>query len=232
MTPTFAFVREHVRAPLTLTMLIALPALFVVMAASVLGEFADVLGGSLLADAASSLGAGWSAAFIAGALGYFQVASSREADQRLALAGLGPTRIALSRIGASLILAIVAAGAAMIALALETGIAHPFHAAAAITGFAVIYLGVGTVIGALIASPLEGSLAVAFVFIFDVFSGPGMTEGDGSPLSISRSAADVLISAAIGGQSSTGDWLELGAWVVGAIAVAVGVFVLSARSRL
>ena len=232
MSPTVAFAREHLRAPLILVLLVALPAIFVVLAAGVLGEFADALGGSLLGDAASALGAGWSAAFMTGALGYFQAASSRGADRRLALSGLGVRRVATARIGASLILALIAAAAAYGALALETGIAHPWHAAAAILGFAFIYLGVGTLIGALIPSPLEGSLAVAFIFILDVFSGPGMTEGEGSPVSISRSAADVLIDAAIGNGSPARDWLELGLWVVGALALAFGVFMYSARSRL
>jgi hypothetical protein len=226
-----AFTREHLRTPLVLVLLVALPAVFVLLAASVLGEFADVLGGALVADAASALGAGWSAAFITGALGYFQAASSRGADRRLALAGFGVTRVAWARIGASLVLALVASAAAYVALALDTGIAHPWHAAAAIVGFALIYLGVGTLVGALVPSPLEGSLLVAFIFILDVFSGPGMTEGEGSPVSISRSAADVLIAAAIGGGSPARDWLELGLWVGGALVLAFTVFVYAARSR-
>ena len=232
MTAALTFAREHLRAPLTLVLLIALPAAFVVMASSVLGEFADALGGSLMADAASSLGAGWSAAFIAGSLGFFQAASSRGADRRLALSGLGVARVAAARIGASLLLAAVAAAAAFAALAAETGVAHPWHAAAAILGFAIIYLGVGTVVGALVPSPLEGSLLVAFIFILDVFSGPGMTEGQGSAVSISRSAADVLISAAVGQGSPSADWIELGAWAAGALIVAFAVFVISVRSRL
>jgi hypothetical protein len=105
-------------------------------------------------------------------------------------------------------------------------------AAAAILGFAIIYLGVGTVVGALVPSPLEGSLLVAFIFILDVFSGPGMTEGEGSPVSISHSAADVLISAAVGQGSPTADWIELVLWTVGAMIVALAVFTVSARSRL
>lgn len=227
-----AFAREHLRAPLTLVLLVALPAVFVLLAADVLGEFADALGGSLVADAATSLGAGWSAAFIAGSLGFFQAASSRGADRRLALSGLGPARVAGARIGASLLLAVIAAAAAFAALALDTGINHPWHAVAAILGFALIYLGVGTVIGAVVPSPLEGSLAVAFVFMLDVFSGPGMTEGEGSPVSISRSAADVLIAAAVGEGSPAADWLELGLWIAAALLAAFAVFVLSARSRL
>ena len=101
------FLREHLRARLTLVMLVAIPALFVVASASVLGEFASALGGSVAGDSASALGAGWAAAFLAGALGFFQVASSREADRRLALAGLGAARVAAARISASVILGVL-----------------------------------------------------------------------------------------------------------------------------
>ena len=228
---TAVFLREQLRAPLTLALLVALPFLFVVLAADVLGEFADALGGSLVANAATSLGAGWSAAFIAGTVGFFQISSSREADRRLARAGLGPLRVAAARIGAAVGLAVLAAGAAFGAMAIEIDVVHPWHAAAAILGYALIYVGVGALVGSVVGGELEGSLAVAFIFLLDVFSGPGMTEGDGSPLSISRSAADVLIASAIGEGSPIAEWLELVAWVVGAIGVAAAVFVLSARSR-
>ena len=228
---TVVFVREQLRAPLTLALLVALPFLFVVLAADVLGEFAGALGGSLVGDAATALGAGWSAAFIAGTVGYFQVASSREADRRLAGAGLGALRVAAARIGAAIGLAVLAAAAAYFAMWTQIEVVHPWHAAAAIAGYALIYLGVGALIGCLIKGQLEGSLAVAFIFLLDVFSGPGMTEGDGSPLSISRSAADVLLAAAIGTGSPAADWLELAAWALGALAVAGAGFVFSARSR-
>ena len=50
-----AFTREHLRAPLTLALLIAIPAIFVWASASVLGDFARALGGALAGDAASAL---------------------------------------------------------------------------------------------------------------------------------------------------------------------------------
>ncbi len=111
MTRTVVFAREQLRAPFTLALLVAIPALFVISAAGVLSEFASALGGSLAGDAAAALSAGWAAAFISGALGFFQAASSRGADRRLALAGLGPARVASSRIAASVGLAVVAAAA-------------------------------------------------------------------------------------------------------------------------
>ena len=225
------FTREQLRAPLTIALLVCLPALFVLLAADVLGEFADALGGSLLADAASALGAGWAAAFITGALSFFVASSARGADRRLALAGLGPARVAFSRIASALVLALLAGAAAYMTLALTIGLEHPWHVAAGILGFALIYLGVGALVGALVPAQLEGSLLVAFIFVLDVFSGPGMTEGDGSPVSVSRAAADVVISGAIAQSSPTVDWVELVAWSLGSLAVAFGVFVAVSRRR-
>ncbi len=79
-----SFVREQLRAPLTLVLLVAIPAFFVLIFASVLGEFAEALGGTLASQSATAISAGWAAAFLAGALGFFQVSSSRGADRRLA----------------------------------------------------------------------------------------------------------------------------------------------------
>jgi hypothetical protein len=230
MTRTAVFAREQLRAPFTLVLLVAVPAVFVAASAGVLSDFARALGGELGGDAASALGAGWAAAFIAGTLGFFQAASSRGADRRLVLAGAGPARVAVSRIGASLTLAVVAAGAGFIALELRTGVAHPWHAAIAVLAFALIYLAVGVVIGSLVSDQLAGSLAVAFVFLLDVFSGPGMAE-HAAPYSLSRKAADILISAGLGQGSPGSDWLKLGGVVGVALVLSFCAFAWAARSR-
>lgn len=230
MSRTAAFAREQLRAPFTLALLVAVPAVFVFVSTSVLSDFADALGGELAGDAAAALSAGWAAAFIAGTLGFFQAASSRGADRRLALAGSGPLPVALSRVSASLALAAVAAGAGFAALVVRTGVTHPWHAAAAVLAFALVYVAVGIVIGSLISAPLEGSLAVGFVFLLDVFSGPGMAE-QAAPYSLSRKPADILIAAGLGHGSPTQDWLKLGAVVATALAVSLAAFAWTARSR-
>ena len=114
MTRTVVFAREQLRAPFTLALLVAIPALFVVVG----GRRAQRLRRARSAARSpatrrSRSSAGWAAAFISGALGFFQAASSRGADRRLALAGLGPARVAGSRIAASVALAVVAAAAAL-----------------------------------------------------------------------------------------------------------------------
>jgi hypothetical protein len=116
-------------------------------------------------------------------------------------------------------------------LLVQTGVVHPWHAAAAVLGFAFIYLAIGVLVGSVVAAPLEGSLAVTFVFLLDVFSGPGMA-AHAAPYSVSRKAADILIAAGLGQGSPPSDWIKLTVVVLGALAVALAAFVWSARSRL
>jgi hypothetical protein len=138
--------------------------------------------------------------------------------------------VALSRILSSLVLAVLAAAAGFAALWLRTGIMHPWHAAAAVLAFALIYLAIGVLIGAVVTDQLAGSLAVAFVFLLDVFSGPGMAE-HAAPYSFSRTAGDLLIAAGLGHGSPGSDWLKLAAVVALALCASFAVFIWSARSR-
>ena len=94
-----SFVREQLRAPLTLVLLVAIPAFFVLIFAGVLGEFSKALGGTLAARSATSISAGWAAAFLAGTLGFFQVSSSRgdDDDEGHARAGDGQVHGCLRR---------------------------------------------------------------------------------------------------------------------------------------
>jgi hypothetical protein len=231
MTRTIVFTREQLRAPFTLALLIVVPILFVVAAAGVLSDFASALGGSLAGDAAAALSAGWAAAFLSGTLGFFQAASSRSADRRLALAGLGPARVAASRIAASVGLAVIAAAAALVALVLRVDVAHPWHAAVAVLAFALLYLAIGVLIGSVVTDPLEGSLLVVLVFLLDAFAGPGMGAGSAPLWAVSQKAADLLIAARMGTASADGDWLKAAAVTVGALLAAFLVFAASARRR-
>ena len=229
---TGSFVREHLRTPLTLVLLVAIPAFFVLIFASVLGEFAEALGGTLATRSATAISAGWAAAFLSGTLAFFQVTSSRGADRRLAAAGLGATRVALSRISAALVLGATVSAVAFLTLWLRSGIGHPLHAAVAILAFAAIYIGIGAIVGALVSAPLEGSLLVLVVWTIDAFSGPQMTSGGGAGAFMpTRHAANLLIDAAAGRGSPGSDWIEVAAIALGAVVVALAAFWLAARTR-
>jgi len=233
-TASTYFTREHLRSPLTITLLIALPAIFVVASAAVLSSFARALGGEVAGRAATALGAGWSAAFLAGALGFFQTASSREADYRFARAGFGALRTASARLAAAFSLTLVVTAASLLALWFKQPIPHLWHTAVAILAYAVIYLGIGTAVGVVIKDELAGSLAVVFIFMLDVFSGPGMApepNGFGKLLTPSRYAGELVLRAGAGQGSPPGDWWQAGLSVVLALGVALGVFWLAARRR-
>lgn len=226
-----AFVREHLRAPLTLVLLVAIPVFFVLIFASVLGEFAEALGGSLMAQSATAIGAGWAAAFLSGTLAFFQVSSSRSADRRLAAAGFGPVRVAVARIVAALAIGLTVSLVAWVTLWLRSGIGHPFHAAVAIFTFAAIYIGIGALIGAFVKGQLEGSLLVVLIFSVDAFSGPQMTSNGLVSWTPTRNAADLLIAAGGGQGSPGGDWVGSAVVALGALIVALAAFWLAARSR-
>ncbi|MBA3808094.1 MAG: hypothetical protein H0X28_06850 [Solirubrobacterales bacterium] len=227
-----SFVREHLRTPVTMVMLAAIPVFFVLIFASVLGQFAGALGGTLAGGAASAISAGWAAAFLCGSLAFFQVSSSRGADRRLASAGMGAGRVALARITAAVALGVAVSATAYLTLWARSGIAHPAHAAAAILAFAFIYIGIGALIGAFVSGALEGSLLVVLVFSVDVFSGPAMTSTGGLlAYGPTRDAAKLLIAAGTGQGSPGGEWAAVTATVAAALAAAFGAFWLAARSR-
>jgi len=227
-----SFTREHLRAPLTLALLLVIPVFFVLIFASVLGEFAKALGGTLAEQSATAISAGWAAAFLSGSLAFFQLSSSRGADRRLAAAGFGPVRVASARIAAALVLGITVSIIAFVTLWLRSGVEHPLHALVAIFGFAAIYIGVGALIGALVSSPLEGSLLVVVVFAVDAFSGPQMTSNGGlGSFTPTQDAANLLIAAGGGEGSPAADWLGVSAVTFGALLVALIAFWFVARTR-
>ena len=233
MTATaLQFSREHLRAPLTLVMLVVLPAAFVWLAGDVLSEFAQALGGQELGDRATALGAGWGAAFVCGAIGYFQMSSSREADRRLALAGFGAGRVATSRLLAGLALGVVVSASAYLALWLQAGIAHPWHGLAAIGAFTAVYLALGAIVATLVHDQLSGSLVVAFIFLLDTFSGPGMGNADaGGFTTPSRYAGELLMAAGGGVRSPGSDWIAAALTIVVAVMIAWAAFWRAARER-
>lgn len=228
---TGAFAREHLRAPLTLALLVWIPAFFVLIFASVLDKFAEALGGILDGGAATAISAGWATAFLSGTLAFFQLSSSRGADRRLATAGLGPTRVALARISAALAIGITVSAVAFATLWLRSGIAHPAHAAVAIVSFALIYIGLGALVGTVVSGALEGSLLVILLFSVDAFSSPQMTSSGLLGYTPTRDAAELLVAAGGGQGSPTVDWIATGGVAGVSLLVALTAFWITARSR-
>jgi hypothetical protein len=168
------FLADYTRNPVNLLVLVLIPTVFVVVAAGSLADAAKLLGASGGGPAVQIATAGWAAGFLAGIAMYFQTASARDADRRLVLSGLPTRRLVAARLTTGLILALLAGTAAVAALAMRTGVDDPGRVVAGTLMFAVIYLAIGGLVGALAPNPVNGTVVILFVWILDVFFGPAM----------------------------------------------------------
>ena len=171
------FLLDYARNPVNLLLLVVIPTVFVVVVANSLADFADLLGGPG-GPAVETATAGWAAAFLAGIAMYFQTASTRDTDRRLVVAGLPALRLVAARLATGMVLAVLASAAAIVALTARTGIEHPWRVVLGTLMFAVIYVAIGAVVGSRAGNPVNGSIIVLFVWIFDVFFGPAMGAAD------------------------------------------------------
>ena len=171
---TWRYLAEYARRPLNLVLLAVVPVVFVTLSAGAIADFADVLGGFTDLGTIEAATAGWAASLLAGVAGFFHVTGSRDADRRLAAAGAGTVRVVAARMLSALALAAVAGAGALLALAARTGIADTPRVVGVTFLMALIYLGIGTAVGAVVHSEVNGSLIVVFVWMFDVFFGPAM----------------------------------------------------------
>lgn len=216
------YLLEYARRPLNLVLLLAVPVLFVTVAADALTDFADALGAQGTATAVETVAAGWAAAFLAGVAGFFHVTGSHTADRRLAAAGAGSTTVVAARLASALVLAAVAGGGALVALWAATGIHDVPRAVGGTAMFAVTYLGLGTMVGALVRSEVNGSLLLIFVWLLDVFLGPAMAGSEvvATRLFPTHFPTQIMLDIASGHAGVLGD-LGLGlVWTVGATVAA------------
>jgi ABC-2 family transporter len=164
---------------------------------------------------------------------YFQVSASRDADRRMVLAGLRPRWLVAARLLTGLILALAASVAALVTLWLRTGIGAPARVAAGTLMFAVIYLAIGAVIGALVRNAVNGTVLILFVWILDVFFGPALGSQDKPITRILPTHFVTLWTADLplrhGGR--LGDLGVAFVWVVGAAIASFAVVASTSRVR-
>ncbi len=143
-------VLDYARRPLNLVMLVAVPVVIVFVWGATLADFAKLFGGGGDRSQIEAATAGWAAAAVAGLAGFFQVTSSRAADQRLAAAGRRTAPVVAGRLGAASGIALVAAAGGLVALAARSGLNDPPRAVAATVMIAVTYLAFGVLVGTVV----------------------------------------------------------------------------------
>jgi hypothetical protein len=225
------FLADYARNPVNLLLLAVVPVVFVVVVAGTMADAGFLLGGPG-GPAVQTATAGWAAAFLAGIAMYFQTSLSREVDRRVVIAGLPAARLVAARLLTGAALAVFASAVALVALQLRVGLGNPVRVVAGTLMFAVIYIAVGAVVGALVRNPVNGTVIVLFVWILDVFFGPAMGAVDrlatrGLP---THFVTLWMVDLPSGHGGRIGD-LGLGLmWTVAAIAVAWAVVVRRTRT--
>lgn len=221
---------EYSRRPFNLVLLVVVPVVFVTLSAGAIADFADLLGGVADFGTVEAATAGWAAAVLAGVAAFFRVSGSREADRRLAVSGAGAGRVVAARLASSLTLALFAAAGGLLALAARTGIADVPRVVGATVLFAVVYVGIGTLVGALVRDEMNGSLIVVFVWMLDVFFGPAMGRSGGITTAFPlHFPTQVVIDVASGHAGPLGDLGLSLLWAVASLALAASVLVVTTR---
>jgi hypothetical protein len=224
------FLADYARNPVNPLVLVLVPVVFVIVAAGSMAEAAKLLGGT--GPSVETAAAGWAAGFLAGIAMYFQIRAARAADRRLVLAGLPSARLVTARVATGLALAVLVSAAALVALAVRTGIDEPARVIAGTLMFAVIYLAIGALTGVVVRSPVNGMVLILFVWIVDVFFGPAV----GSPDRLATRGLPthfvtlwmVDLPSRHGGRLGDLGWALI--WTVGALALAS--LVVTATTRV
>jgi hypothetical protein len=223
---------EYGRRPLNVLLLVVVPVVFVTLSAGALADFADILGGEADLGSVEAATAGWAAAVLAGVAAFFHVSESRDADKRFAAAGAGAVRVVISRLVSTLLLAAAASIGALVALGVRTDLAASTRVVAATGLSAVIYTGLGVLIGAWVRSEMNGSLIIVFAWIFDVFFGPAMGGTAGFLRLFPLHFPTLVITGIASGHSgSVGDIGLSIAWAIGSLSLAAFALVATTRRR-
>jgi hypothetical protein len=230
---TGSYLAEYARRPVNLGLLVFVPLVFVILAAGSLTDFASIVGGIADPGQLAAPTAGWAAAFLSGVAGFFHVLGSRDTDRRLANAGMGAWKVTFARLVSGLGLALLASAAAIVALAIRTGLADPTRTIAGTVMTAVIYLGLGIAIGSVVRNEVNGSLIVIFIWMLDVFLGPAMA---GGTVALNRVFPSHFVTLYILNTPSdyAGPIGDLGwalVWTFGALGIATMIFASATATR-
>lgn len=174
-----AAIREFVREPVNVALLVALPPIVVTTYGSIMSSFPEL---PYMTTAPETLGATagtlFVAAFLPGVIGLFQVISARRADNRLSLAGFPRLTLFVSRLLAVVAASLLTAAVSLSVLTTRTGVASLPSSFLVLVSVGVLYGLLGMLIGAALPRELEGSLVLIFLVDVDEALASGIVQTD------------------------------------------------------
>jgi hypothetical protein len=229
---TRRYLDTYVRNPVNVLLLVTIPAVFVLAASGSFAKLADLIGNVTDRPALEANTAGWAAGFLVSVAAFNQMSGSRAADRRLALAGMRAPRMVFARLTSGLGLALLASAGALGALALRYGLHDPARTITGTLLYALIYLGIGTAVGAIVRDELNGSVVILFIWILDVFLGPTMTGRDllATRWMPTHFTSLFMVGVPSGHGSPIGDLGWAAVWAIASLLGAALLFVATTRS--
>jgi ABC-2 type transport system permease protein len=180
-----AAIRQFVRQPINLGLLVALPPLIITSYGSMMSAFPEL---PYMSTSPETLGATagtlFVAAFLPGVIGLFQVISARRADERLSLTGFPRGTLFLTRLLAVSLASLLTAGISIAVLATRTEVTALSTATVILVFVGVLYGLIGMLIGAIVPRELEGSLILIFLVDMDEALASGVVTTDSDLIKI------------------------------------------------
>lgn len=218
-----ANVRQYVREPVNLALLLIIPPLFIIAMSGALSTFSEVLGGNLGERAGAAVAGLWAAAVLTGVASFFLSLASARVDGRLILAGVRRGAIGVAH---GFVTVVVAALTTLVSLAIllatqEVGQAEVLFAAIFVG--ALIYGSLGSLLSVYIHGDLEGSFVIILVFMLDAFVGGPLASGSGLLVELFpvHFPSRIAVSAMLDTPIEQSWWLWSGIYLVALSAPAV-----------
>lgn len=171
--------REFVREPLNVALLVVLPPVVITSYGSMMGAFPKLPYMDAAPETLGALnGTLFVATFLPGVIGLFQVISARSADERLSVCGFHRSVLFTSRLLAVVAASLLTAAVSLAVLTTRTDVADPGVGFAVLVFVGVLYGLLGMLIGAVLPRELEGSLVLIFLADVDELMSSGLFEVD------------------------------------------------------
>ncbi|MFB6253675.1 MAG: hypothetical protein ABEI06_03610 [Halobacteriaceae archaeon] len=172
-------IREFVREPVNLGLLIALPPIVIISYGSMMAAFPKL---PFMTTSPQTLGTingtMYVAAFLPGVIGLFQVISALRADERLAIVGFPRSIMFVSRMLTVFVASLLTASIAMVVLNTQTTVARPLAGLGILLLVGNLYGLIGMIVGSILPRELEGSLVLIFVADIDEALASGIVRTD------------------------------------------------------
>jgi hypothetical protein len=225
-----ANIRQYVREPVNLALLLIVPPLFIIAMSGAISTFSNVLGGNLGERAGTGLSGLWAAMILTGVASFFLALASTRVDARLIISGLRPAGVAAGHALVTVAIAVMTTVISVAILFSTQEVANLEVLFAAILLSSLIYGAIGFLLSVYVQGDLEGSFVIILIFMLDAFVGGPLASGQGllAELMPVHFSSEIAVAGMVGSPVSDEWWLWSGLYLL-AVAVPASIAIIRRR---